>query len=363
MKRYFVILITAFILTGLLGYPSLSPAQVPPGGKWAHKADMPTVRSDLSLSVVNNLIYAMGGWDGKERLTTVEIYDPSNNTWKKGTDMPIPREQFATAVVNGKIYLFLGNSVVKRRGKVILKTLNTVEVYDPAADAWEQKANGPTGRHKICAVPLNGKVYVLGGGSNVGGGGNLLEIYDLATDKWEKGPKLIEGRWAQSAAALNGKIYVFGGFRKENHQVEIVEEFDPATNQWTKKAEMPTPRYHAGVHAPVAGGKIYLIGGHAADKMVKVVEEYDPAKDRWAEIRVKVPTARMAFDTAVVRGKVYVIGGVGQRGDKRNGQRLNLLFKEKRVATVEEYAPEGWPFAVSPQGKLATTWGTIKTRD
>ena len=62
MKRYFVILITAFILTGLLGYPSLSPAQ--PGGKWSKKADMPTVRSDLALSVGSNLIYAMGGWDG-----------------------------------------------------------------------------------------------------------------------------------------------------------------------------------------------------------------------------------------------------------------------------------------------------------
>ena len=207
--------------------------------------------------------------DGKERLTTVEVYNPSNDTWKKGTDLPSPREQFATTVVDGKIYLFGGFSTVKRRGKVINKTLTAVEVYDPAADAWEQKGNAPTGRNKICAVPLNGKVYVLGGGTNVGGGGNLFEIYDLATDKWEKGPKLIEGRWAQSAAEVNGKIYVFGGFRKENHQVEIVEAFDSATNQWTKKAEFPTPRYHAGVHAPVAGGQIYLIGGHVADKVTK----------------------------------------------------------------------------------------------
>ena len=75
-----------------------------------------------------------------------------------------------------------------------------------------------------------------------------------------------------------------------------------------------------------------------------------------------MPTAKMAFDTAVVRGKIYVIGGLTELGVKRNGQTLELL-EEKQSATVEEYTPEGWPFAVSPQGKLATTWATIKSTD
>jgi hypothetical protein len=32
------------------------------------------------------------------------------------------------------------------------------------------------------------------------------------------------------------------------------------------------------------------------------------------------------------------------------------------LSTVEEYTPEGWPFAVSPNGKLPTKWGMIKAK-
>ena len=103
MKRNIVILAIALILTGLLGFSSISLAQ---GGKWEKKADMPTARQFLSASAVNGLIYAMGGQDAFDdhlrRLATVEVYNPATDTWKKGTDMLAPRSQFATAVVDGK---------------------------------------------------------------------------------------------------------------------------------------------------------------------------------------------------------------------------------------------------------------------
>ena len=50
----------------------------------------------------------------------------------------------------------------------------------------------------------------------------------------------------------------------------------------------------------------------------------------------------------VVTGKIYVIGGI-----------VNYLA-DNALSTVEEYTPEGWPFAVSPQGKIQTKWGTMK---
>ena len=39
------------------------------------------------------------------------------------------------------------------------------------------------------------------------------------------------------------------------------------------------------------------------------------------------------------------------------GPSWDVTLKE---GIVEEYTPEGWPFPVSVQGKLATTWGKMK---
>ena len=102
MRRFFVILIVVLILTGLLSYPSLSLAQrIPEGGKWEKKAPMPTARAQLSAAAVNNLIYAIGGFDGAQMLGTVEQYNPSTDTWKKAADMPTIRRLHATAAVGG----------------------------------------------------------------------------------------------------------------------------------------------------------------------------------------------------------------------------------------------------------------------
>ena len=348
MKRNIVILAIALILTGLLGFSSISLAQ---GGKWEKKADMPTARQFLSASAVNGLIYAMGGQDAFDdhlrRLATVEVYNPATDTWKKGTDMLAPRSQFATAVVDGKIYVFGGFSLVERRGRKIGKTLVTVDVYDPATNTWEQKGNAPTARERMAASTSNGKVYITGGHRNDGGGGDQLEIYDPATDTWQQGPNKHENVWLLSSAAVNGKVYTFGGWFFGNLIFATVEEFDPATNQWSQKADMPTARQLLSPNSPVVNGKVYVVGGNDGNAPLTPLEVYDPATDTW-EKQKKMKSIRQSLAAVDVKGKIYVIGGWDGK---------------KVLASVAEYTPEGWPFAVSPQGKLATAWGTIKTVD
>ena len=369
MKRHFITLTITLILTVLLSFPILSLAQkVPPQGKWDRKADMPTVRSHLSVSVVNNLIYAFGGWDSKlrQRLATVEVYNPATDKWKKLPDMPTGREQFTTNVVDGKVYFFGGVTAVKRRDKIVTKTLATIDVYDPAANAWEQKADAPTARSRFTSAAVDGKIYLLSGTSNVGVGGNLLQIYHPATDTWQQGADLIQRRWGASSAAVNGKVYAFGGWVKPQNMVEVVEEYDPASDTWTRKADQPNARYIAGVHAGVAGGKIYVIGGTNIniDKVQQCVTEYDPAADAWAK-RLKMPAPAMVFDAASVGGKIYVIGGVSEnKGVVHGGGPLEWWAPDViQLATIWAYTPPGWPFAVSPKGRLATTWGAIKTTE
>jgi hypothetical protein len=47
---------------------------------WTRKADMPTARAELSTSVVDGKIYAIGGWrPPDEQLSIVEEYDPETD--------------------------------------------------------------------------------------------------------------------------------------------------------------------------------------------------------------------------------------------------------------------------------------------
>ena len=359
MKRNIVILITVFILTGLLNFTSVSFAQkIPKGGKWAKKAEMPTMRSDLALAAVGGKIYAIGGRNKDGRLSVVEEYNPASDTWKKVADIPTAREGHGAAVVNGKIYVFGGNTTVKRRnGTKVLKTVKNIEEYDPATNTWAQKAERGASRDLGVTV-LDGKIYVMKSG---------LSIYDPATDTWSDGPKLIDTGAGLIVGTVNGKIYAAGGFRKENHVVEVVGEYDPAQNTWVKKQDWPTPRYMCGPSGVTLGGELYVIGGRtgAGDgwRMSKTVESYDPAADKWTKLQ-NMPTAREALATAAVRGKIYAIGGVVKEAAAfRNGQTMEVLADEVQTGIVEEYTAPGWPFAVSPQGKLATTWGALKARN
>ncbi len=99
----------------------------------------------------------------------------------------------------------------------------------------------------------------------------------------------------------------------------------------------------------MVSGKIYVIGGTHVwpDGALSTVEEYNPAANAWTK-KADMPTARINLAASTVNGKIYAIGGSTKRGDAP-------IF-----STVEEYTPEGWPFDVSPEDKLATTWGAIK---
>jgi len=341
VKKKFICVLISLTFCGLLGLVSMSPAAEEP---WVRKADMPTARNYHSTSVVNGIIYAIGGQGtrittaGVEvtyRLSTVEAYDPTTDTWTKKADMPTRREGLGTSAVNGMIYAIGGWYSSPR---------STVEAYDPVTNTWTKKADMPTPRCYFPTSGVNGIIYAIGGYRN-NVPQSAVEAYDPATNTWTKKADMPTPRGYLPTSVVNGIIYAIGGwdgsFRGE------VEAYDPMTDTWTRKADMP--RSNLGMSGCVLNGLIYVIGGWGPRS---TVETYDPVTNTWMS-RPDMTTRRAWTSSSLVNGKIYTIGG-GTEGTNSSTP----------VNVVEEYnwllAPERVPQSINAQGKLATQWGKLK---
>lgn len=80
-------------------------------------------RYNYASAVVGDKIYVAGGKNGRgSYMSSVECYDPVNNTWTEVSSMNRPRAKFALAESNGRLYA-MGH-------------VDVIERYDPAQDVW-----------------------------------------------------------------------------------------------------------------------------------------------------------------------------------------------------------------------------------
>ena len=301
--------------------------------QWMQKADMPTVRSDFSTCVVDGKIFVIGGslrlkMDeyGDQSLSTVEMYDPETDTWEGKTNMPTVRSNVSVSVVDGRIYAIGGSKLKKyqvpRGFGIESEELPTVEMYDPATDRWTQKTDMPTPRKtKTCVV--DGKIYAIGGWSTDSEQSKLetVEVYDPATDTWAKAQSMNHARCSAAISVVDGEIYAIGGIgwppnRDLSGQylsslyLSNVEVFNPKTNQWREKTEMSVPK--AAHSTSVIDGKIYVMGGYLQEgrksKILSAIEIYDPATDRWTQASDML-IGKSGHATEVVDGQLYILGG------------------------------------------------------
>ena len=225
-------------------------------------------------------------------------------------------------------------------------TLLFVVVSNSFAGRWEQITQLPRWRFGDAAAAVNGKIYVLGGYDpleNLGGRApalSVVDVYDTQTNTWRAVANMPTPRNAPRTAVFSNEIYVFGGYdrkgaRGARRYKKNVEMYDTGTGIWVKKRNMPTLR--ESFTTAVVDGKIYLIGGRVHDKRLDeqvvtgLVEVYDPLTNRW-EKRADMPTARGMTDAVVVDGKIYVLGGYTWR--------MAPGLAERYVRSIEEYNPK-----------------------
>ena len=159
-------------------------------------------------------------------------------------------------------------------------------------------------------------------------------MYDPVTDTWVQ--KADMPVWRDGGTCVvDGKIYIIGGgaANRKERRLDIVDVYDPATDTWAKAKSMNHAR--SGAAVSVVDGKIYAMGGTGWPQIpnhpgpfLSSIEVYDPKTNQWTE-KTEMPTPKSGHTASVIDGKIYVIGG-GFRG---NGPYMYL-------STVEVYDPE-----------------------
>lgn len=208
---------------------------------------------------------------------------------------------------------------------------------------WEIKKEMSTARTEVGVALWNGKIYVAGGMDGMAGVSTKVEIYDPATDSWTTGPDLPAGRHHATVAQSGNSLYVIGGFSDiRGTPVNTVYRLKNGSSKWENISPIPNARGALG--SAVIEGKIYIVGGVGPEGLTNELAAYDPQLDLWS-IKTPAPSKRDHLAVASGNFKLYVGGGREQALDKN-------------LATLEIYDPEKntWekgPDMPTPRGGVA----------
>ena len=302
------------------------------GDTWETKAPMPSGRGVQATGVIDGKLYAPGVDPTSSFASVLDVYDQATDTWNRGRASPTPRGGNAAGVIGDKLYVVGGCIGFPPTGPDCrIGTTNLLEVYDPDSDTWTTLPPMPTARGFVTAAVIVGKLHVVGGNVSCGACTPLSthEVYDPATNTWlsskfgEVAPMPVAVN-TPAAVAIGGKLYVVGGGDNLGTTTGILQVYDTAANTWDiSNSPMPTDRFEHAVG--VINGRLYATGGVSTPSViVDTLEEYDPAMDTWVT-RTAMPTARWALGAGVIDGKLYVAGGADTSG--------------ANVDTLEVYTP------------------------
>lgn len=183
----------------------------------------------------------------------------------------------AAIPLNDKVYLIGGYDEKGHRNNP------QTWAYDPKTKLWEPRAPMPTARVFSAVCASNGKIYTLGGIDDKNQDSKVVEVYDPKTDRWERKRDMPFAQTRFAAVARKSQIYTVGGFHQEanrdaNHA--RVDRYDPIHDTWHRLPDMPTPR-HA-LSAVLFKDRIWAIGGYSAHpRSETAVESFDLKTNRW----------------------------------------------------------------------------------
>ena len=244
---------------------------------WTYTSNMNQARHQHASSILSDgkILISGGASDSfsKNKLSSTEIYDPTFDTWTLMTPLNTQRLGHKQVTFNDSF----GNEkvmVIGGYGMNDLK-LTSTEIYDPSNNSWSFGPPISFARSGFEAISLHdGRILILGGRGVPEG--QISEIYDIKTNTWTT---ITQPYFAFDNQAVvldknhNYKVLVAGGSEK-NLGISNTMLFDPITNQWIEGDKMNIARTNFSLTL-LDNGRVLAAGGYnKIDGWLKSSEVY-----------------------------------------------------------------------------------------
>lgn len=165
-------------------------------------------RKEHALVRLGQTIYVMGGYNGKTKtfLKTCEKFELKKNVWIPIANLLTQRCAFAATSLNGDKIAVLGGYDGKKR-------VDSIEIYDPKTDAWKLlEIKLPLALSNLAAFnPYRDRIVILGGGLS-SGFYTSVQMLNLNTGEWSELASLNYGKDLRNKVIFtNNAAYAFGG--------------------------------------------------------------------------------------------------------------------------------------------------------
>ncbi|XP_019945491.2 kelch-like protein 23 [Paralichthys olivaceus] len=199
--------------------------------EWTEGCSMVTARYYHCSVALHGCIYAIGGYRGGAPERETEFYDPLKKKWFPVAKMIQGVGNATASVMGDKIYVTGGH--YGYRGSC---TYEKIQVYKPEVNEWSIITISPHPEHGLCSVPLNNKLYLVGGQTTI------ADCYDTEKDEWRPISVMKERRMECGAVIINGCIYVTGGYSySKGTYLQSIEKYDPELDSWEIVGTLPSP--------------------------------------------------------------------------------------------------------------------------
>lgn len=269
-----------------------------------------------------------GGLDALGAVTSsCEIYNPATNAFTPAANMiGVRAGHAAVTLADGRVMVAGGTNNYTDLTTAITNAINTVEIYNPATNAWSS-APALGGRRVVPALTLlsNGKVMVSGGvevtllfGIPIGvTSTNKTQLYTPSTNSWATGPAMPSGRayhHESQVTLADGRVLMTGGVFVPDlvnalnaTSIAAADVYNPTTNTWQATTMSRQRTGHSATR--LANGDVIVCGGAEGvvqtQIVINAVARFSPATNTWADLAPLVEpraahAARLLPDNSLV---------------------------------------------------------------